>query len=90
MLEQIESGTDFFGVESLIPAFHARMASLRDHLPEQATFVVVEPHRLYDTLRDLHHDGETAYQSASPSTSSRFHRRNFIYSQRSCDSCFVD
>ena len=62
VLEQIESGTDFFGVESLIPAFHARMASLRDYLPEQATFVVVEPHRLYDTLRDLHHDGETAYQ----------------------------
>lgn len=62
VLEQIESGTDFFGIESLIPAFHARMASLRDYLPEQATFVVVEPHRLYDTLRDLHHDGETAYQ----------------------------
>lgn len=62
VLEQIESGTDFFGVESLIPAFHARMASLREYLPEQATFVVVEPHRLYDSLRDLHHDGEAAYQ----------------------------
>ncbi len=62
VLEQVESGADFFGVESLIPAFHARMASIRDYLPEQTTFVVVEPHRLYDSLSDLHRDGDAAYQ----------------------------
>jgi transcription-repair coupling factor (superfamily II helicase) len=62
ILEQIEAGADFFGVESLIPAFHARMASIGDYLPAEATFVLVEPHRLFDALSELHRDGDAAYQ----------------------------
>jgi len=61
-LEQIESGADFFGVESLIPAFHSRMSSIGEYLPSDATFVLVEPHRLFDSLAELHRDGEAAYQ----------------------------
>lgn len=62
ILEQIESGTDFFGVESLIPAFHEKLSSIGEYLPEHSTFVVVEPHRLFDSLSELHRDGESAYQ----------------------------
>lgn len=62
LLEQIESGEDFFGIESLTPAFHAHMASLAEYLPASSTFFLVEPHRIYDALRDVHIDGEASYQ----------------------------
>ena len=64
ILEQIESGTDFFGVESLIPAFHEKLSSIGEYLPEHSTFVVVEPHRLFDSLSELHRDGESVLSKA--------------------------
>lgn len=62
LLEQIESGADFFGVESLIPAFHERLVSIGDYLPTQPSFVVIEPHRVFDSLAETHRDGEQAYE----------------------------
>jgi transcription-repair coupling factor (superfamily II helicase) len=62
LLEQIESGEDFFGVESLTPAFHHHLAPLSEYLPPGATFFLVEPHRLYDELRDTLVDAEAQYQ----------------------------
>ena len=35
MLDQIEKGEDFFGVEALTPAFHERMASIGEYLPRR-------------------------------------------------------
>jgi len=61
LLEQIESGSDFFGVESLIPAFHDEMVSIREYLPESTAFVVLEPHRVLDRLCELHRDGELSH-----------------------------
>ncbi len=43
LLEQLEAGEDFFGVESLAPAFHARMAPFADYLPDDAHWFVVDP-----------------------------------------------
>ena len=61
-LEQIESGEDFFGIESLTPAFHHHMAPLAEYLPPATTFFLIEPHRLYDALRDTLIDAESQYQ----------------------------
>ncbi|MFO0574977.1 MAG: transcription-repair coupling factor [Polyangia bacterium] len=60
--EQIESGEDFFGIEGLVPAFHARLSSIAEYLPAEPTFFLVEPHRLLHQLGDTLAQGEEAYQ----------------------------
>src|SRR4029078_5526513 len=51
LLEQIEEGEQFFGIEALAPAFHARMVSLFDYLPEGTACVVEEPEAVIDEAR---------------------------------------
>ncbi len=60
--EQIEAGEDFFGAESLTPAFHASMGSLREYLPDSPTFYLCAPHALTDALTEIYESGEAAYQ----------------------------
>jgi transcription-repair coupling factor (superfamily II helicase) len=43
ILELIEAGEDFFGIEALAPAFHARMAPIDEYLPAEARWVVLDP-----------------------------------------------
>ncbi len=51
LLEQIEEGLPFFGIESLAPVFHAAMAPISDYLPPDAIFVVEEPEAVIDEAR---------------------------------------
>ena len=51
LLEQIEEGEQFFGIEALAPAFHARMVPLFDYLPEGTVCVVEEPDAVIDEAR---------------------------------------
>jgi len=51
LLEQIEEGEQFFGIEALAPAFHARMVPLFDYLPEGTVCVVDEPEAVIDEAR---------------------------------------
>jgi len=51
LLEQIEEGVPFFGIESLAPIFHAGMVPLFDYLPDGVTFVVEEPEAVLDEAR---------------------------------------
>ena len=51
LLEQIEEGLPFFGIESLAPVFHALMAPISDYLPPNALFVVEEPEAVIDEAR---------------------------------------
>jgi transcription-repair coupling factor (superfamily II helicase) len=51
LLEQIEEGEQFFGIEALAPAFHARMAPLFDYLPESTVCVVEEPEAVIEEAR---------------------------------------
>ena len=54
LLEQIEAGEDFFGIESLAPAFHRRMAPAFEYLPPRTLFVVEDPEAvLEETRRDF-------------------------------------
>ncbi len=51
LLEQIDEGLPFFGIESLAPVFHARMVPLLDYLPAGTTFVIEEPEAVLDEAR---------------------------------------
>jgi transcription-repair coupling factor (superfamily II helicase) len=51
LLEQIEAGEAFFGMEALAPAFHARMGTVFDYLPADATFVVEDPEAVLEAAR---------------------------------------
>ena len=61
MLEQIEAGEDFFGVEALVPVFHERMAPLGEYLPPGATLLVDEPDAVFATVEEELSRGENAY-----------------------------
>ncbi len=51
VLEQIEAGEDFFGIEALAPAFHARLAGLDEYLPTAARWLVVDPDAIHAAAR---------------------------------------
>ena len=51
LLEQIDEGESFFGIDALAPAFHARMAPLFDYLPAGALCVVEDPEAVIEEAR---------------------------------------
>ncbi len=51
ILESIEAGESFFGIESLAPAFHARMGSVFEYLPEGTRIVVEDPEATLEQAR---------------------------------------
>jgi transcription-repair coupling factor (superfamily II helicase) len=54
ILDHVEAGEDFFGIEALAPAFHARMAPLDEYLPPGALFFVEDPEAtLAEARREL-------------------------------------
>jgi transcription-repair coupling factor (superfamily II helicase) len=51
LLEQVDEGEMFFGIEALAPAFHARMETVFDYLPPQALLVVEDPEDVLEAAR---------------------------------------
>ncbi|HEX2659668.1 MAG TPA: transcription-repair coupling factor [Polyangia bacterium] len=51
LVEQVESGESFFGMEALAPIFHAQLDPLTAYLPPDALFVVEDPEAV---LEDAH------------------------------------
>jgi transcription-repair coupling factor (superfamily II helicase) len=51
LLEQIERGEEFFGIETLAPLFHDRMASFFEHLPPETRLVIEEPGAFLEEAR---------------------------------------
>jgi transcription-repair coupling factor (superfamily II helicase) len=51
LLDLIDEGELFFGIEALAPAFHARMASLFEYLPAGGLVVVEEPDAVLEEAR---------------------------------------
>ncbi len=51
LLEEIEEGREFFGIEALAPLFHARMAPLFEYLPADTRLVIEEPEAVIDEAR---------------------------------------
>ena len=54
VLDAIESGTPFFGMESLLPGFHdGGLSPLLDYLPGKVALLVDDPDGVYRALSDL-------------------------------------
>ena len=51
LLEQIDEGETFFGIEALAPAFHAQMVPLFDYLPADALCVIEDPEAVIEEAR---------------------------------------
>jgi transcription-repair coupling factor (superfamily II helicase) len=51
ILEQIDDGESFFGIESLAPVFHARMETVFDYLPPDALLLVEDPEAVVEEAR---------------------------------------
>ena len=51
LIDQVESGDSFFGMEALAPIFHAAMDPLDAYLPSGAIFAVEDPEAVADELR---------------------------------------
>jgi transcription-repair coupling factor (superfamily II helicase) len=63
MLDQIEKGEDFFGIEALTPAFHERMASIAEYLPPESLIFVDEPDACIDALDTELDEGKESYEA---------------------------
>jgi transcription-repair coupling factor (superfamily II helicase) len=51
ILERIEAGEEFFGMEALVPVFHQRMASVFEYLPHPTLLVIEDPEATLDVAR---------------------------------------
>ncbi len=51
LLEQVDDGELFFGIEALAPAFHAQMVPLFDYLPPDALCVIEDPEAVVEEAR---------------------------------------
>ncbi len=88
--DQIEAGEDFFGAESLTPAFHSHMASIAEYLPAQSTFYLSEPHRLYDALSDTLAEAAIAYDKRLSEHRLGFPPSDFYLSRAELDALLVN
>jgi transcription-repair coupling factor (superfamily II helicase) len=51
LLEHIEAGEDFFGIESLAPVFHREMGSALEYLPPDTRFLIEDPEAVWEEVR---------------------------------------
>jgi transcription-repair coupling factor (superfamily II helicase) len=63
LLEELETGREFFGIEALTPAFHERRDPLSSYRPAEALYAVVDPEAAERQLVDEDRQSEEAYRS---------------------------
>jgi transcription-repair coupling factor (superfamily II helicase) len=63
LLDELETGREFFGIEALTPAFHERLDPLASYLPADALYVVVDPEAMERQLADEDRQSEDGYRS---------------------------
>jgi transcription-repair coupling factor (superfamily II helicase) len=61
ILELVADGGEFVGVDTLSPAFHARMAPLADYLPPDALWLIVDPDGVRRAASDEREAAERRY-----------------------------
>jgi transcription-repair coupling factor (superfamily II helicase) len=65
VLEQIEASTPFFGMEALLPGFHAGgLGTIFDYLPSGTAAYVDDPAALEEELRGLHEELTREHEGA--------------------------
>ncbi len=64
VLENLQQGLDFFGIDGLTPIFHDRMAPLWEHLPTDARWFVEDPASLWHLARRMDEERSQEYARA--------------------------
>jgi transcription-repair coupling factor (superfamily II helicase) len=63
LIEQLEAGDVFVGIEGLTPAFHDEMVGPETYVPASARWLIVDPDACRRTLTDLWQDAEQRYDT---------------------------
>jgi transcription-repair coupling factor (superfamily II helicase) len=63
LIEQLEAGEVFVGIESLTPAFHDQMVGPESYVPADARWLLVDPAAVRRTIDDLWQDAEQRYKT---------------------------
>jgi transcription-repair coupling factor (superfamily II helicase) len=61
LIEQLEAGEVFVGIEGLTPAFHDEMVGPEAYVPADARWLIVDPDAARRTIDDLWQDAEQRY-----------------------------
>ncbi len=61
LIEQLEAGGVFVGIEGLIPAFHDALAAPAAYVPPEARWLVIDPDACRRTITDAWTDAETRF-----------------------------
>src|SRR5690606_22734986 len=64
IIDNLEQGLEFFGVEALTPIFHDAMAPLWDYLPGETRWLVEEPDALLQVAEDQAQEAEEQHGRA--------------------------
>ena len=72
VLSDLGAGLHFFGVEALLPAFHDRMATVADYLPEEAVVVAFDRAACEDALQVRTDGVQEAWERRKPGQEIRF------------------
>ncbi len=52
LLDDLESGRTFYGLDGLLPAFHPKLETVFDYLPATSTIALVDPTAISSAVRD--------------------------------------
>jgi transcription-repair coupling factor (superfamily II helicase) len=63
LLEELESGREFFGIEALTPAFHEGLAPLSTYLPQAGLWAVMDPEAVEEVLAQEDGQGQAAHSA---------------------------
>ncbi len=66
-LRRLKDGIRYFGMESLLPAFHQHLDSLFDYLPETSPFLIDDAGRIIQNLSEVWEKANTIYKELEAS-----------------------
>ena len=71
VIEQVESGEVFVGIEGLTPAFHDELVAPAAYVPADARWIVIDPDACRRTITDVWIDAEARYRERVASATSK-------------------
>jgi len=89
ILDQIDRGEDFFGIEALTPAFHAGLAPLSEYLPASPRLYLDDPDAILSQIEDEFTDGQEAYEARSVDHRLAFPPADFLLDKQGAAALFA-